>query len=51
MEMLYDGPAPGLAAGVCQIDAIVPKGAVSGENLMQILAGPNTSPAITFWVK
>jgi uncharacterized protein (TIGR03437 family) len=51
MNVFYAGPAPGLAAGVCQINVYVPVGAVSGENFVEIGAGPGASPPITFWVK
>jgi uncharacterized protein (TIGR03437 family) len=51
MNVFYAGPAPGLAAGVCQINEFVPKGALSGENFLEIGAGPGASPGIAFWVK
>ena len=51
MDAFYAGPAPGLAAGVCQINAFVPKGAASGENFLEIGAGPGASPPIAFYVK
>ncbi|MGA3044664.1 MAG: hypothetical protein ABSF54_28145, partial [Bryobacteraceae bacterium] len=51
MYVYYAGPAPGLVEGVSQIDAKVPAGLPSGENFMQILAGPNGSPSITLYVQ
>jgi uncharacterized protein (TIGR03437 family) len=51
MDVFYAGPAPGLAAGVCQINVYVPAGAKSGENFVEIGAGPGASPGIVFWVK
>jgi uncharacterized protein (TIGR03437 family) len=51
MKVFYAGPAPGLAAGVSQINAFVPAGAESGEDFIVIMAGPQVSPAIVFYVK
>jgi uncharacterized protein (TIGR03437 family) len=51
MKVLYAGPAPGLAAGVCQIDAVVPAGVLPGLNFMAIAAGPGTSSPITFYAQ
>ncbi len=51
MNVLYYGPAPGLAAGVCQIDAVIPAGASAGQNFMQISAGPGASPPISLWIQ
>ncbi len=51
MNVFYYGPAPGLAAGVSQINAFVPADAQSGENFLQISAGQGVSPAIAFYVK
>jgi uncharacterized protein (TIGR03437 family) len=51
MKVFYAGPAPGLAAGVSQINAFVPAGAGSGENFLQLSAGAGVSPAIVFWVQ
>jgi uncharacterized protein (TIGR03437 family) len=51
MKLLYAGPAPGLAAGVCQIDAVVPAGAQPGEDFIEIVAGPGASVPIAFYVK
>lgn len=51
LNVVYFGPAPGLAAGVCQINAQVPQNATPGENFMEIAAGPNASAPISFWVK
>ena len=51
MKVLYAGPAPGLAAGVCQIDAVVPVGTQPGENFIEIVAGPGASVPIAFYVK
>jgi uncharacterized protein (TIGR03437 family) len=51
MNVFYFGPAPGLAAGVSQINAFVPAGTESGENFVQITAGPDVSPAIPFYVQ
>jgi uncharacterized protein (TIGR03437 family) len=51
MNVFYAGPAPGLAAGVGQINAFVPAGAGSGENFLQLSAGSGISPAIVFWVR
>jgi len=51
MNVFYAGPAPGLAAGVAQINAYVPAGTASGENFIEVAAGTGPSPAITFWVK
>ena len=51
MKVFYFGPAPGLAAGVCQINAYVPSVTTSGENFIEITAGTATSPAIAFYVQ
>lgn len=51
MNVFYFGPAPGLAAGVSQINAFVPAGTESGENFVQITAGPDVNPAIPFYVQ
>jgi uncharacterized protein (TIGR03437 family) len=51
MNVLYAGPAPGLVEGVGQIDAVVPAGAESGENFMEIVAGPAGCPPFAFYVK
>ncbi len=51
MNVFYYGPAPGLAAGVCQINAFVPAGAASGENFLVLSAGPAGSPGIPFYVQ
>jgi uncharacterized protein (TIGR03437 family) len=51
MNVYYAGPAPGLAAGVCQINVQVPAGAKSGENFVEIGAGPDASPSVTFYVQ
>lgn len=51
MDVFYYGPAPGLAAGVSQINAFVPAGLSSGENFMVISAGPAVSAPIPFYVK
>jgi uncharacterized protein (TIGR03437 family) len=51
MDVFYYGPAPGLAAGVCQINAFVPRGAASGENFVEIGAAGGASGPIVFWVK
>jgi uncharacterized protein (TIGR03437 family) len=51
MKVLYAGPAPGLAEGVCQIDVVIPDGVGSGENFMQIVAGPGISPPIALYVQ
>jgi uncharacterized protein (TIGR03437 family) len=52
MNVFYAGPAPGLAAGVSQINAFVPAGTSPGENFLQIDAGTTgASPAIVFWVQ
>jgi uncharacterized protein (TIGR03437 family) len=51
MKSYYAAPAPGEVSGVCQINAMVPQGVASGENFIEISAGPNVSPAITFYVQ
>lgn len=51
MDVAYAGPAPGLAEGVGQINAVVPQGVQSGENFVQISAGPDTSPSIVLYVQ
>jgi len=51
MQVLYYGPAPGQAEGVGQIDVVVPAGVLSGENFMEISAGPGASPPITLYVQ
>jgi len=51
MKVLYAGPAPGLVQGVGQIDVVVPEGVESGENFVEILAGPGGSPSITLYVQ
>lgn len=51
MKSYYAAPAPGEVSGVCQINALVPQGVASGENFIEISAGPNVSPAITFYVQ
>ena len=51
MTVFYFGPAPGLAAGVGQVNAFVPAGAQSGENFIEIAAGPGASPPIVFYVQ
>ncbi len=51
MTLLYGGPAPGLVAGVSQINAVVPAGAASGENFVAISAGPGASAVIPLYVQ
>jgi uncharacterized protein (TIGR03437 family) len=43
-EVLYAGPAPGLVAGVMQINARVPESALGGIQSVQITVGNATSP-------
>jgi len=52
MKVLYAGPAPGLAAGVCQIDAVVPAGVEPGLNFVEIQAGAGgIGPPLAFYVQ
>ena len=47
-QLLYAGPAPGLAAGIVQINAIIPSGVASGAvSVRAILPGDNLSRAGT----
>lgn len=50
MSVYYAGPAPGLVSGVCQINVQIPLGLISGENFIQITAGPGVSPAIPIYI-
>jgi uncharacterized protein (TIGR03437 family) len=50
MQVLYQGPAPGLVAGVFQINAKIPAGASSGQNAMEI-ESTTTSLPITVYVQ
>jgi uncharacterized protein (TIGR03437 family) len=50
MEVLYQGPAPGLVAGVFQINARIPAGASPGQNAMEI-ESTTTSLPITVYVQ
>jgi uncharacterized protein (TIGR03437 family) len=50
--LLYAGPAPGMIAGVTQINVRVPDTAASGLNSILIVAGDNSSqPGVTIAVK
>jgi uncharacterized protein (TIGR03437 family) len=51
MQVLYAGPAPGLAEGVGQIDVTVPAGTASGTNIMEIETGPGASAPVTIYVQ
>jgi len=51
MNVYYAGPAPGLVEGVCQINVQIPPGVESGENFVEILAGPIGSPLVTLYVE
>ncbi len=51
MQVLYGGPAPGLVAGVFQINALIPEGVQPGENFVAIAAGPGAGPAVTLYVQ
>jgi uncharacterized protein (TIGR03437 family) len=42
--VLYAGAAPGLAAGVAQINVLVPSGLPSGPQFVRIAAGSASSP-------
>jgi uncharacterized protein (TIGR03437 family) len=48
-EVTYAGPAPGLVAGVLQINAIVPAGASSGAAIPidVVIAGATSQPGVT----
>jgi len=50
MKLYYSGPAPGLVAGVCQINAVIPAATSSGPNTMEI-SSTETSEPITVYVK
>ncbi|MEZ5355402.1 MAG: endo alpha-1,4 polygalactosaminidase [Bryobacteraceae bacterium] len=46
-EVLYAGPAPGLVAGVLQLNVRVPTGVAPGQAVIQVRAGDAASPAGT----
>lgn len=51
--VLYKGPAPGLAAGILQVNVMVPQSTGSGPQAIVLGAGSNTSPAagVTVYVQ
>jgi uncharacterized protein (TIGR03437 family) len=51
MRLLYGGPAPGLVAGVSQLNVVVPAGVESGENFIAIVSGTGPSAIIPFYVQ
>jgi uncharacterized protein (TIGR03437 family) len=50
-EVLYAGPAPGMVAGVCQINVRIPANATSGENTIRISAAGDLGPPIVVFVQ
>jgi len=52
-EALYAGGAPGLVAGVLQVNAKVPSGVPSGEAIPVVLTigGVNSRPGVTLAVR
>ncbi len=45
VEVLYAGAAPGLVAGIFQINARIPLTSPTGEVAVVVTVGPNSSPA------